>query len=74
MPKTIKRFDWEIYDENGDFFDILSMTRSESKDYQKKNPKYTLKEIGYNGDGDFSWESNCQTNRNVFSTSIRRRR
>jgi len=35
MPKTTKPFDWEVYDENGEFFDILTMTRAESKEYQK---------------------------------------
>jgi len=51
MPKTRKKFDWEIYDESGDFLDIITMTRDEAKNYQKKFPKQHLQEIGYN-DGD----------------------
>lgn len=47
MPKTKKRFNWEIYDEKGTFLDILTMTRDESKNYQKTFPKYKLQEIGY---------------------------
>lgn len=47
MPKTKKKFDWEVYDENGDFIDIISMTRNESKNYKNKFPKYTLLELGY---------------------------
>ena len=27
MPKTTKPFDWEVYDENDEFIDILTMTR-----------------------------------------------
>lgn len=54
MPKTNKRFDWEIYDENKEFVDMLTMTRNEMKDYKKKFPKYNIKEISYaeNGDND----------------------
>lgn len=47
MPKTKKRFDWEVYDEEGEFLDIITMTRDESKNYKKKFPKYSLQEIGY---------------------------
>ena len=46
MPKTRKKFDWEIY-ENGNCIDILSMNRSEAKEYQLRFPNYILKEIGY---------------------------
>jgi len=47
MPKTKKKFDWEVYDNQGEFLDILSMTRHESKEYLKKFPNYKLQEIGY---------------------------
>lgn len=47
MPKTKKKFDWEVYDEQGEFLDILSMTRRECKEYQAKFPNYKLQEIGY---------------------------
>lgn len=51
MPKTNKLFDWEIYDRDGNFIDILTMTRSESKDYKKKFPQYVIQEIAYTDDG-----------------------
>lgn len=48
MPKTNKKFDWEIYDSNGELLDILTMSRSEAKEYHKKFPSLTLQEIMYN--------------------------
>lgn len=50
MPKTKKKFDWEVYDENDEFIDILSMTRDEAKVYLNKHKHYTLREIGYSDD------------------------
>lgn len=50
MSKTNKRFDWEIYDNNGNFLDIISMTRAESKLYLQKFPNYHLTEIAYTDD------------------------
>ena len=50
MPRTNKPFDWEVYDEDGEFLDILSMTRNDVKDYKKSHPGYVLKEIGYTED------------------------
>lgn len=47
MPKSKNKFDWEIYDEEGDFIDILSMTRHDASKYKNKFPKYRLQEIGY---------------------------
>lgn len=47
MPKTKKKFDWEIYDEHNDFIDILSMTREESKKYKERFPDHILLELGY---------------------------
>lgn len=75
MPKTTKPFDWEVW-EGEDFVDILSLTRNEAKEYRKKNPQYTLKEIGYNddGDGDFSRESNRQEKWNVQCVRVSGRR
>ena len=58
MPKTNKKFDWEVYDENGEFIDILTMSRSEAKDYKKKFSDYTIKEIEMVDDGrDNSWRT-----------------
>lgn len=47
MPKTKKRFDWEVYDEDDEFVDVISMTRDEAREYLKKFPKYSLQEISY---------------------------
>ena len=47
MPKTKNKFDWEVYDINGEFVDILNMTRHEMKEYQKKHPHLELHEISY---------------------------
>lgn len=47
MPKTKKKFNWEVYDENGEFLDILAMTRDEAKRYKIKFPNYKLQEIEY---------------------------
>ena len=47
MPKTKKKFNWEVFDKLGNFLDILSMSRSEKKVYQDKFPDYKLKEIAY---------------------------
>lgn len=41
MPKVIK-FVYEIYDENNDFIDELTFTRSEAKKYLEKHPDYTM--------------------------------
>ena len=74
MPKTTKPFDWEIYDENGEFLDILTMTRDESKEYQKTHPNYTLTEIGYNDDGgDDSWETDSKKGWDIHSLRIPKR-
>lgn len=50
MPKTKKKFDWEVYDENNEFIDIISMTRDESKVYKNRFPKHHLLELGYTED------------------------
>lgn len=47
MPKTRKRFNWEVFDSNGNFLDILTMNRKEAKEYQEDFPNYKLQEIGY---------------------------
>ena len=47
MPTTKKKFNWEVFDNNGNFLDILTMSRNESKIYQEKFPNYKLHEIGY---------------------------
>ncbi len=45
MPKTTKKFDYEVYDKHGDFVDILSMTRDEAKRYKQNNPDLELQTI-----------------------------
>lgn len=47
MPKTKKKFNWEVFDEKGEFLDILTMNRKEAKIYQEQFSNYTLKEINY---------------------------
>lgn len=44
MAKRTK-FDWEIYDENGEFLDVLTMTRDEMREYHHQFPNQTYKEI-----------------------------
>ena len=48
MPKTNKKFDRELDASNGELLDILTMSRSEAKEYHKKFPNLTLQEIMYN--------------------------
>lgn len=56
MPKTKKKFDWEIYNKDGDFIDMLTLSRDEAKLYQKKFPDYILKVIAYTDDNrDDTW-------------------
>lgn len=74
MPKTNNKFDWEIFDENDEFLDILTMTRDESKEFLKSHPTYSLKEIEYNDRGNISWNSNRETNRNLYKICISDRR
>lgn len=75
MPKTTKPFDWEVYDENDNFLDILTMTRDEMKEYKHSHPSYTLKEISYSDDrGDNSWNSDSGTFGNVHRIRIPKRR
>ena len=50
MPKTKKKFNWEVFDEDGNFVDILTMSRNDAKDYHKKFPHYKINEIGYTDD------------------------
>jgi hypothetical protein len=47
MPKTRKKFDWEVYDKNDEFIDIITMTRDEAKRYLESFPSYRLQEISY---------------------------
>lgn len=73
MPKTKKKFDWEIY-EGIEFIDMLSMSRDEMREYQKAHPEYTIKEVGYTDDGnDNSWEASSEKRGNVYSVRIRKR-
>ena len=74
MPKTTKPFDWEVYDENGEFIDILSMTRDEMKRYKNKHSKYTLNELGYTDDGkNNSCDFNSEKRRDVHNIRVSRR-
>ena len=50
MPKTKKRFDWEIYDKEGNYIDILTFTRAEAKEFQINFPDLKIREIGYTDD------------------------
>lgn len=50
MPKTKKKFDWEVYDKHMNFLDILTMSRDEAKNFQKQFPECALKEIRYTDD------------------------
>lgn len=76
MPKTTKKFDWEIYDQEEEFIDILSMTRDEMKQYKDSHKDYTVKEIGYTSDdgGDDSWETDSKKDRDIYRIRIPKRR
>lgn len=74
MPKTKKLFDWEVYTDTGELFDILTMTRSQAKQYQKEFPDMKLNEIGYNDGEDDTRESSSAKARNIYSVRISRRR
>lgn len=53
MPKTRRKFDWEVFDERGEFLDMLSFTKEEAKEYHKKFPKYKMQEICYSDEGNY---------------------
>lgn len=73
MPKTTKKFDWEIYD-GDECIDILSMTRSEMKEYQKLYPNYKISEVEYTDDrNDSSCETNSKKRRNIYSIRLSRK-
>lgn len=74
MPKTKKLFDWEVYTDTGELFDILTMTRDQAKQYKKEFPDMLLNEIGYNDREDDTWDSSSSKNRNIYSIRIPRRR
>lgn len=74
MPKTKKLFDWEVYTDTGELFDVLTMTRDQAKQYQKEFPDMSLNEIGYNDGEDDTWESSGNKNGNIYSIRIPRRR
>lgn len=73
MPKTSKPINWEVYDESGDFIDILSMTRDDMKAYRSSHEGYTVKEIDNNDGGDDTWETGRETRRNIHSVRIPKR-
>ena len=74
MPKTLKLFEWEVYDQDGEFIDILTMTRDEMKKYKGDHKGYTISEIGYTDDGgDDSWEVGSKKDRNIYSVRIPKR-
>ncbi len=71
MPKTKKKFDWEVYDNKGEFIDILSMTRNDAKIYLQENSEHILKEIEYTNDGgNNSRESSSIKNRDIYCIRI----
>ena len=73
MPKTKKKFDWEIY-EGENFLDMLSMSRNEMKEYQKNHPEYSIKEVGYTDDGDDSTrKTDCEERRDIYRIRVPRR-
>ena len=73
MPKTKKKFDWEIY-EGDECIDMLSMSRDEMKEYQKNHPEYIIREVGYTDDGDDdSREIDSKKGRNIYSVRVSRR-
>ena len=74
MPKTKKLFDWEVYTDTGELFDILTMSREQAKQYQKEFPDMLLNEIAYNDGEDDTRESSGTENRNIHSVCIPRRR
>jgi hypothetical protein len=74
MPKTKKLFDWEVYTDTGELFDVLTMTRDQAKQYQKEFPDMSLNEIGYNDGEDDTWKSSSNKNRAIYSVRIPRRR
>lgn len=74
MPKTKKLFDWEVYDENKNFIDILSMTRDDAKIYQKNHSEFFITEIAYNDGEDDTRESSGTETRDIHSVCIPRRR
>ena len=74
MPKTKKLFDWEVYTDTGELFDVLTMTRDQAKQYQKEFPDMSLNEIGYNDGEDDTRESGGNKNGNIYSIRIPRRR
>lgn len=74
MPKTKKLFDWEIYDENNELIDILTMTRNQMRDYQQAHPNYTISEISYHDGEDDTRESSSHKDGNIYSVCISRRR
>lgn len=74
MPKTKKLFDWEVYTDTGELFDILTMSREQAKQYQKEFPDMLLNEIGYNDGEDDTWESSSIKDGNIYSVCISRRR
>lgn len=74
MSKTKKLFDWEVYTDTGDLFDVLTMTRDQAKQYQKEFPDMSLKEIGYNDGEDDTWDDSSTEKRSIYSVRIPRRR
>jgi hypothetical protein len=74
MPKTKKLFDWEVYTDAGELFDVLTMTRDQAKQYQKEFPDMSLNEIGYNDGENDTRKSGGDKNGTVYSVRIPRRR
>ena len=74
MPKTKKLFDWEIYDKDKNFIDILSMTRDDAKIYQKNHPEFFITEIAYNDGEDDTRKSRSNKDGDIYSVRISRRR
>lgn len=74
MPKTKKLFDWEVYTDSGDLFDVLTMTRDQAKQYKKEFPDMIIKEISYHDGEDDTRDGSSTKKRGIYSVRIPRRR
>jgi hypothetical protein len=74
MPKTKKLFDWEVYTDSGDLFDVLTMTRDQAKQYKKEFPDMIIKEISYHDGEDDTRDGSSTKKRGIYSVRVPRRR
>jgi hypothetical protein len=43
--KKYKTIEYAVYTKEGDFIDVLDLTKKQAKEFLKENPEYTLEEI-----------------------------